>query len=842
MVDDQSNPHPAPRRRRRIIARAALALGIVAGGLGLNAPPAPAATVATLTVTTLDYVGDDVAPGNGVCATAGGQCTLKAAIQEANALNAGPGDTVLINFSGPLAGFIVGPNGNNLTNRMKTGIIANGWDHSGAYFHITGRTTIDFGGDVGFTQFGDEGTGFFIDGPDVTIRNFKATGTHPNGTRVLRGITAGETAFVVSGNGDRFTLEDGSISESSSNWLERGVILLNGADGFTMRNVELDAFEDLGGAIRILQNAQIDGFTLDGVDMHNTAPESSYYGVYTEPGVKITNLKILNSTFRNWKGSRVVYFNGSNITGGLVQGNTFTDYAYGGIRFALDFGSTTLTDVTFQGNTLEAMDADQVLTFVSGNLTRVAVTNNTFKDITQTSYNTIDARSATTTDLSITGNTFQNIRSDGGWSPIRIHNTNQTRTTIADNTFTDVAGSGSIVDSRDSNVSRLTITGNTFTRVSTGFSFLDVRGGTGDRITFSDNQISDSSATFPVVWANGIRPNSLVERNTTVNPTNAKKVGWFFVYDNGGTPAATDTGWRVRDNHVDVATNESHAPIRIDSGFLPVERNTFGPLTRGTTVAEDASASSETGASWFVWNVNANANGKLRTWYPNAALVDPATGRARITVQPPTPSETPSSGSPVSIDVYYTPGSGGQRQADQYLGRLVGVTTQSTHELACVGCDGDGYLRVQTIAANGATTQYSRIVTPTVGTITVPAITIDVAPGTNVPVGSPVTGSGTPGATVEVVNTTTSEELCSTTVTGGGTWSCEVDEGATQGPATIVATEEVDDVVTSTAPVEVTVTPAVVGVSMFGPGAIALLLGGGLVVAVRRRRRTAAAA
>lgn len=68
------------RAYRLIFVLALLACFIVA--------PAPSALAATFTVnSTADD--DDASPGNGVCQTAGGACTLRAAIQEANAL-AGP--------------------------------------------------------------------------------------------------------------------------------------------------------------------------------------------------------------------------------------------------------------------------------------------------------------------------------------------------------------------------------------------------------------------------------------------------------------------------------------------------------------------------------------------------------------------------------------------------------------------------------------------------------------------------------------------------------------------------------------------------------------------------------
>lgn len=57
--------------------------------LALMVAPGPPVLAATLTV---NSTGDDpdASPGNGVCQTAGGQCTLRAAIQEVNALTPGP--------------------------------------------------------------------------------------------------------------------------------------------------------------------------------------------------------------------------------------------------------------------------------------------------------------------------------------------------------------------------------------------------------------------------------------------------------------------------------------------------------------------------------------------------------------------------------------------------------------------------------------------------------------------------------------------------------------------------------------------------------------------------------
>ena len=81
--------------RRRLIYGAARRSGGGCASVPLIARPDSAAGV-TLTVnSTADGV--DASPGNGVCATAGGQCTLRAAIQEANSRE---GDTIAFGIGG----------------------------------------------------------------------------------------------------------------------------------------------------------------------------------------------------------------------------------------------------------------------------------------------------------------------------------------------------------------------------------------------------------------------------------------------------------------------------------------------------------------------------------------------------------------------------------------------------------------------------------------------------------------------------------------------------------------------------------------------------------------------
>lgn len=77
-----------------------MALCGLAAGLVVSTPFAPAAQAASFVV---DNLGDaaDANVGDGICATAGGVCTLRAALQEANA-NGATADTITFSVAGTI--------------------------------------------------------------------------------------------------------------------------------------------------------------------------------------------------------------------------------------------------------------------------------------------------------------------------------------------------------------------------------------------------------------------------------------------------------------------------------------------------------------------------------------------------------------------------------------------------------------------------------------------------------------------------------------------------------------------------------------------------------------------
>ncbi len=95
-LEEKLGPAGARKSRRRA-SRPLLALSLaVLAGLALSIrPPAAAAATLTFQVTTTTDA-PDASPGDGICADAAGQCTLRAAVQEADAQPSGSTITILV--------------------------------------------------------------------------------------------------------------------------------------------------------------------------------------------------------------------------------------------------------------------------------------------------------------------------------------------------------------------------------------------------------------------------------------------------------------------------------------------------------------------------------------------------------------------------------------------------------------------------------------------------------------------------------------------------------------------------------------------------------------------------
>jgi CSLREA domain-containing protein len=323
-----------------------LALGMTLLGVFLSAP----AQAAVFTVnSSADAV--DVNPGNGVCETAPGNgvCTLRAAIQEANAL-AGADEVILPSLPSP--------NSYLLTIATELGINGN--------LTITGggASTTIIDGNKSVRPNGRVlviGSGITVNINGVTIRN---GGTGITGGGIFNGGTLTLTNSTVSGNAagndgggifnDAGTLTlINSIVSGNNAGVDGGGILNNPGGTLTLTNstVTGNAAGDDGGGIRnvaggtlTLTNSTVSGNTAgdDGGGIRNFGTTNVFSSTIAN------NRANLNPSPTNIGGGGVDNGGTLTLTNSTVSGNTAGNHA-GGI-LNNPGGTLTLTNSTVSGN------------------------------------------------------------------------------------------------------------------------------------------------------------------------------------------------------------------------------------------------------------------------------------------------------------------------------------------------------------------------------------------------------------------------------------------------------------------------------------------------------------
>ena len=187
-----------------------MALVLVAGMLALIPPIV--AHAATLTVNDLGDAAD-ANPGNGVCATAGGVCTLRAAIEEANA-NGTTDDTINFSVTGTI-------NVSGSTLLISHNMTINGPGAS--------QLSISGAGQQIFNVF----TGVIFNLQSVTVANgggFAGGGLYNNGT-----TTIGNSVFSNNSatNGSGAIYNSGALSISSSTFTDNSTTNISGGAIFS---------------------------------------------------------------------------------------------------------------------------------------------------------------------------------------------------------------------------------------------------------------------------------------------------------------------------------------------------------------------------------------------------------------------------------------------------------------------------------------------------------------------------------------------------------------------------------------------------------------------------------
>jgi predicted outer membrane repeat protein len=352
----------------------------------------------------------DASAGDNVCATAGGKCTLRAAIQQANAL----GGSSTINLPDlPSAGMV--------THYAQTSALPN----------ITADLTI-VGTSRGTTIISSNGPGLLnLTGGSLTLSHAEVTGANTYGVNAI-----GTTDFPV-------TLDDVLVDGNGFS-----AIAVSGSTGavtltITNSTVSNNTTNQVGAGINSsFANVVATNVVFDS----NTA--TSYGGGFYHHGLGMVT--ITNCTFTN----NTAPLSGGGLSGDgpvlTVQSSTFSNnhsISGGGGALDAEFTSATINDSTFDGNTAGdvshpnaaggALTTGHVVT-----INRSTFSNNTATDIGGAAFTgSNDGTMITATDSTFTGNTAGPgggaLATGGGSGQLILNND-----TIANNTLSSPTGDG----------------------------------------------------------------------------------------------------------------------------------------------------------------------------------------------------------------------------------------------------------------------------------------------------------------------------------------------------------------------------------------------------------------
>ncbi|PRB11164.1 hypothetical protein CQ047_04785 [Microbacterium sp. MYb72] len=671
----------------------------VLGGVLLPATAASAAED-VITVTSLGLSG----PG-----------TLRGALEAANA-STNP-DGVRIVFDAALAGTgELSLTGGSANSMLTTDMTPPGstWDTLGARFLIDSEVpvSIDFTNLDGITDIdGSFAAGIYVASDDVSLSN-------------LANLRAAESGIVISGTGT--TVTNVELKDNETNWQEVGVLLLDGAADTTLTDLVIQS--PLYGGIIVEHDATVTNTVIDGLASRGV---ETYAHVFIDNDSTVTGFTVRNSVLGNpaeTSPTHGVWLDqNATVTGLTVADSTIQSPGKNGLFF--DGAGQTLTDTSITGTTFGGNEGKNISRTIGNN---TADWNGLVFSGNDVSYAGSVVFGGTLTDATFADNSFTNI-SDGVFAALQLGDT----TTNVD------------------------VTGNTFD-VIWAVDTIRVQGAGATDVVIADNTIENLTADISrsAIRIDAPGTGNIVQNNTLIqdltDETLPATVDNHWAIYNSANAASADApvGWSIIGNSIDGfgGRDRSQAPIVHNAiGTLPVIGNTFGANTRGGTdpVIEES-------GFWFLWNVGDSvSNNTVQTFRPETVRYDGATATFTA-VQPANLIGNNTAAAPVTLHVYWTAAD----NAEEYLGEITGVAPGASVSIPTTHTT--GFLRVQTVDANGFTSQYSSIDEDTAVVPAAPAVT-----GTT-PTGA--TGTGTSGATITVRNT--KGDVVATAVVGeNGAWS-----------------------------------------------------------------------
>ncbi|WP_147794683.1 hypothetical protein [Cellulomonas sp. Y8] len=312
---------------------------------------APSAWAHEFLVDSLGTEGDD-ARGDGVCATASGACTLRAAIEESNTINAGVGQ-VRIGVHPDFAGGLIDITGPSESTWMRTTPVSTGGTitgDNGAVFEITAPVTIDLENRLRAAPPNSSAVPsaavFHIDGPDITLQGVDDS-------------WGAETTFYVGPRASDVHITGGTMATPNAN-PKRFLVVRGGASNVRLTDYEVSGFasngttQGWGFVDGSSASAPVSGLAVEGVRYSGSATgacnASSATGCTSSP-MSLRNQTVRDLTF---SGNTVVNFaqavNSSSrlvdLRSAVVDTMTFERNVVEGARLRepvplIDFGRTT---------------------------------------------------------------------------------------------------------------------------------------------------------------------------------------------------------------------------------------------------------------------------------------------------------------------------------------------------------------------------------------------------------------------------------------------------------------------------------------------------------------------
>lgn len=718
-----------PGRVRSGAARGALVLtvGLATVAAGAVVPVSAANAAAdTITVTSLGLGGN---AGAGNCAaTAGGtDCTLRGALEIANA-STNP-DGVKIDFAPSLAGTgqISFPGAVNAGNSMSTTVLNPGSENvaNGARYVVdaTVPVSIDFTNLDGIEdQDGSHLAGIYVKSDDVSLSN-------------LKNMRAAESGIAVRGTG---TVIDGvHLEDPTSPVQEVGVLLLDGASDTkitdttiyspywgsvvvdnkaTVTNTVIDGLVSRGvenwGHLIFEDDSVVNGFSVSNSTLGALEETSPSHGFFINPSVVATGVKLIDSTFQS-PGKEGVHFfgGGQKLTGTEITGTKFVGTDAKNLGRVVSDNTATFEGLNFSDNRIDYAGG----AVFSGSVSEARISGNTVT-------NTVDGGAAalqlgrSLDGVQVSGNHFEHIYAV---DTIRVEGTS---------------------------AKNVSITGNTLKNLNAAISRSAIRidaPGTGNLV--SDNTLTQKNDD-PFMRADSF--NHWAIYNSANAASNDASVGWA-VTDN----AIDGFGW----NYLANREGGTQAPIVHNArGKLLVTGNTFGEHTRGSLTTDV-----EHSAYWFFWNVGDTvSNNTVQTYRADQVSIDGDADEATFTATKPAQNLIGNNDAtaPVTLYVYWT----ADNHAEVFLGKVEDVNPGDRVTLPAKGRTG-GHIRLQTVDANGNTSQYSSI-DPNAES------SIPAAPKVTGKDATSVSGTGTPGGTF-TVRDESGAEVATGPIDDSGNWS-----------------------------------------------------------------------